>query len=38
MFITAVAGDKDEMPLCEWIFNLIKLRSIFMENIDYEEY
>ena len=37
-FITAIAGDADEMAKCDWLFSPLKLRNIFMSHIEFSEY
>jgi len=37
-FISAIAGAQDDMPKCDWLFSTVKLRNIFMEYIDFDNY
>ena len=37
-WITAIAGDMDEMPKCDWLFSPLKLRNMLMEHINFDQY
>jgi hypothetical protein len=37
-FITAIAGDLDDLAKCDWIFSPLKLRNILMQHVNFDDY
>ena len=37
-FTALIAGNHHTVATCDWIFSTLKLRNLFMENIDFEDY